>query len=108
MDPKTRRMPDDEETAPVEDLPGFVKGLADPITRRPDGYYWQAPDGRQEFGPFGSYEEAWADMHAGDPDAPEPGETVQEAESEIGMADWIDPETGEPAEGQAPPHLDAD
>jgi len=31
-------------------------------------------------------------------EAPEPGETLQEAEAEIGMSDWIDPETGEPAE----------
>jgi hypothetical protein len=32
-------------------------------------------------------------------------ETIQELEREIGIADWIDPETGEPAEGQSPPHL---
>jgi hypothetical protein len=31
------------------------------------------------------------------------GESLEEAESEIGMADWIDPETGEPAE-DLPPH----
>ena len=28
------------------------------------------------------------------------------AESELGIPDWIDPETGEPAEGLSPPHLD--
>lgn len=33
-------------------------------------------------------------------------ETLPELEREIGMADWIDPLTGEPAEGQSPPHLD--
>jgi hypothetical protein len=32
-------------------------------------------------------------------------ETLPELEREIGIADWIDPETGEPAEGQSPPHL---
>lgn len=84
------------------------EGPADAITLRPDGYYWRAPDGRQEFGPFESHEAAWADLHASDADAPEPGETLREAESEIGVADWIDPETGEPAEGQSPPHLDPD
>lgn len=35
-------------------------------------------------------------------------ETLPEMEREIGMADWLDPETGEPAEGLSPPHLDAD
>ena len=34
-----------------------------------------------------------------------PAESLEEAESELGMNDWIDPETGEPAEGQSPPHL---
>lgn len=33
-------------------------------------------------------------------------ETLPELEREIGMADWIDPQTGEPAEGQSPPHLE--
>jgi hypothetical protein len=28
----------------------------------------------------------------------EPGETVEEAEDEIGISDWIDPDTGEPVE----------
>jgi len=26
----------------------------------------------------------------------EPGETVEEAEDEIGISDWIDPDTGDP------------
>ena len=38
-------------------------------------------------------------------DAIAPAESLEEAESELGMNDWIDPETGEPAEGQSPPHL---
>jgi hypothetical protein len=28
----------------------------------------------------------------------EPGESAEEAKAEIGIADWNDPETGEPAE----------
>lgn len=35
-------------------------------------------------------------------------ETLPELEREVGIADWIDPETGEPAEGQCPPHLEAE
>jgi hypothetical protein len=38
-------------------------------------------------------------------DAIAPDESLEEAESEIGINEWIDPETGEPAEGQSPPHL---
>ena len=33
-------------------------------------------------------------------------ETLPEMERAIGMADWIDPQTGEPAEGHSPPHLE--
>ncbi len=79
-----------------------------PLLERPDGWYWIAPDGRQQFGPFASAAEARADRDRYDEAAPTPGETLEEAEQEIGIADWIDPETGEPAEGQSPPHLDAD
>ena len=76
------------------------------IMARPDGYYWQDADGKQEFGPFESLELALADIEATDEQTPGPGETLQEAEDEIGIADWIDPETGEPAEGQSRPRLD--
>ena len=33
-------------------------------------------------------------------------EALHEVETEIGIATWLDPETGEPAEGACPPHLD--
>lgn len=41
-----------------------------------------------------------------DEEGPEPGESLREAEAEIGINEWIDSETGEPAEGQSPPHLE--
>jgi len=76
------------------------------VVSRPDGYHWIAPDGRQEFGPFESVQEAVADMEdAAQEGEPAPGETLQEAEDEVGVSGWIDPETGELAEGQSPPHL---
>lgn len=81
-------------------------GGLESIISRPDGYYWQAPDGRQEFGPFETKELALTDMYAADEEAPEPGESLQEAEDEIGIADWIDPDTGEPAEGQSRPRIE--
>jgi hypothetical protein len=78
----------------------------DAIVERPDGYYWVGPDGDAEFGPFGTRLDARADRDRYNEEAPAEGETVQEAEREIGIADWIDAETGEPAEGQSPPHLE--
>lgn len=79
--------------------------VALPILDRPDGYYWQAPDGRQEFGPFETYDLACADRDGCDEQGSSTSETLQEVESEAGIADWIDAETGELAEGQSPPHL---
>lgn len=75
------------------------------IVERPDGYYWVADDGGAEVGPFESYELAEADRDGAGTEAPEPGETLGEAEDEIGINDWLDRETGEPAEGHSPPHL---
>ena len=81
-------------------------GGSSEIVQHPDGYYWVGPDGDQEFGPFESRGEALADRDRYSEEAPSEGETVQEAEREIGIADWIDAETGAPAEGQSPPHLE--
>lgn len=42
------------------------------------------------------------------PILPEPSaseDPLSAAENEIGINDWLDQDTGEPAEGQAPPHL---
>jgi hypothetical protein len=72
------------------------------IVERPDGFYWVADDGRQEIGPFPSFSEAERDMSTALQADAGPGETLAEAESELGIADWIDPETGLPAEEQRP------
>ena len=75
------------------------------IVARPDGYHWIAPDGRQEFGPFETLQLARSDMDGAYEAEPVAAETLEEVEREVGVSDWIDPETGEPAEGQSPPHL---
>ena len=41
-------------------------------------------------------------MQAPEDGSYEPGETLAEAEDEIGISDWIDPDTGEPAEESIP------
>ena len=71
------------------------------VIERPDGFYWQAKDNGREYGPFATLLEAVQSMQADDR-APEPGETLTEAEAEIGIADFVDPETGEPAEESRP------
>lgn len=78
------------------------------IVLRPDGYHWISLDGQQEFGPFETWEAAAAALQTDDELAPAVGESLAEAESEIGVADWIDPTTGEPGEGACPPHVDED
>ena len=91
-------------TAPVDEVAADLDDGSEEVLviSRPDGYYWVAPDG-QEIGPFDSRELAQADVPSADADTPEPGESLQEAEDEIGISDWIDPDTGEPAEGQSSP-----
>ena len=85
---------------PVETLLGPAPDAR--IISRPDGYHWLTIDGKREIGPFTTYEEAEFDMRADEHSEVEPEETLTEAESEIGIADWIDPETGNPAEEQRP------
>ena len=74
------------------------------IIERPGGFYWQSKDSGEEFGPFPRLAEAVEDMEYADTMI-EAGESLQEAESEIGIADWIDPETGQPAE-ESVPHIE--
>ena len=88
-----------------------TKGLPATLERphvfeRPDGFYWQLAPGEREYGPFVSLVEAEMDMECADVDAAA-AQLLQEAEGEIGIADWIDPETGQPAEDSIP-HLKDD
>ncbi len=93
---------------PEEDLPLPDAELGDPrdemlrrIVERPDGLHWVSADGHQEFGPYATVEEALAAMSAESEEEPEPGETLAEVEQELGIADWLDPDTGAPAEETA-------
>jgi hypothetical protein len=84
----------------VPELPPDVD--ASRLVERPDGFYWRHADSGELVGPFPTLLDAVNDMTY-DPEAElAPGETLEEAESEIGMSDWVDPETGEPAEEQVP------
>lgn len=80
---------------------GFDRSL---IIERPDGFYWRSAGDGREYGPFATRGEAADDMEFAEADAGDI-ETLVEAESEIGIADWIDPETGELAE-ESIPHIE--
>jgi hypothetical protein len=72
------------------------------VIERPDGFYWQSRDGGKESGPFATLVEATEDMqYSADSDF-EPGESVEQAEAEIGISEWVDPDTGELAEELTP------
>jgi hypothetical protein len=72
------------------------------IVERPDGVYWQDKESGREYGPFATLLEAVQDMELGGDRNLEPGETLAEAENEIGMSDFMDAETGAPAEDGVP------
>lgn len=74
------------------------------VVERPDGFYWQDKGTEDLYGPFATLLQAVQDMQNHDGNGYAEGETLAEAESEIGMSDWIDPETGRPAE-DTPTHL---
>jgi hypothetical protein len=68
------------------------------VVERPDGFYWQSRDSGREYGPFATLREAVQDMELSSEETLEEGETLAEAEEELGISGWIDPATGELAE----------
>jgi hypothetical protein len=72
------------------------------LIERPDGYYWQNKLTEKLYGPFATLIEAMEDTQYQEDSDYEEGASLHEAEAEIGIADWIDPDTGELAEGSAP------
>jgi len=83
---------------PIEEQPTGGR-----VVKRPDGYYWEAK-GIEARGPFATRAEAEADLLAGGTTTPEfdDEDSLQDAESEIGISNWIDPDTGGPAEDNVP------
>jgi hypothetical protein len=65
------------------------------IIERPDGFYWQSKETGEESGPFASLSDAVDDLEFNadlEVDAPD---TLEEAEADLGVEGYIDPETGE-------------
>lgn len=67
------------------------------IIELPDGFFWMDRSG-ERFGPFATLLEAIQDMEYNADSGYEPAETLEEAEQELGLADWVDADTGELAE----------
>lgn len=77
------------------------------VIERPDGFYWQDKSDGKMYGPFRTLLAATQDMQNEDEDGEfEEGESLEEAESEIGITGWIDPDTGEPASETSPRYSD--
>lgn len=68
------------------------------IIERPDGFYWQDKITEETCGPFPTMMAAIQDMQNHGDTGYGVVESLSEAEAEIGISDWIDPDTGEPAE----------
>jgi hypothetical protein len=63
------------------------KADAERVVARPDGYYWVADDGRQEFGPFQTAAQALAAAREAIEVALAEEQLLQQAEDDIGVAD---------------------
>lgn len=88
---------EESEDVPAAELP---RGR---VVKRPDGFYWVSAKAGEENGPFASRADAEEHMlSGGDNAASEDPEALHEAESELGISEWIDPDSGEPAEDFVP------
>jgi hypothetical protein len=73
------------------------------IVERADGFYWLSRETGAEYGPFASAEEALEDMQFdAESDEVDSDETLEEAEAEIGLSGWVDPDTGDLGESWTP------
>ena len=74
----------------------------DRVVVRPDGYYWVADDGEQEFGPYPTAAQALAAAGEAIETKVEEGQALLDAEAEIGVAERQDHDIVEVDE-QVPP-----
>ena len=82
------------ETAPEDDRIQFIE--------RPNGVFWRTASNATEYGPFATLAEATADAEGREDPTFQATDSVAEAEAEAGISEWIDPDTGVPAEESVP------
>jgi hypothetical protein len=68
------------------------------VIEKSDGFYWQDIFAEKKYGPFLTRFDAVQDMLEQDENAEEDDESLDAAEDEIGISDWVDQDTGELAE----------
>ncbi len=90
----TKRRKKSAEAPPADDRIQFIE--------RPNGVYWRSRASTVENGPFSSLAEATADAEGREDPTFQATDSVAEAEAEAGISEWIDPETGVPAEESVP------
>ena len=85
-------------------VPGTAAELEDVrVIERPDGFWVQPLAGGIESGPFATLVEAIESYRASSEEEDfETGDTLAEMEAQVGVADWIDPDTSAPAEDRVP------
>src|SRR5262245_39690786 len=82
------------DAAPPDDRIQFIE--------RPNGVFWRTASGSTEYGPFATLAEATADAEGREDPTFQATDSVAEAEAEVGISEWIDPDTGAPAEESGP------
>lgn len=96
MTPKNRMQP------PPDELPDDDSAEDDRLLRireRPDGYHWVDVEGRQEFGPFDSVEDALADMEGASEESIEQADLDEAAEQGIDIDSQVDRRDEDDPEG---------
>lgn len=101
---RTRNQPQPQRLRAAPEVAAELEGVR--VIERPDGFWLQPAAGGPEIGPYATLVEAIEDYRtAEEEDDLESEDTLAEVEAQLGVADWIDPETSAPAEDGVP-HLE--
>lgn len=74
----------------IPEAPTGEPGVETSLAEHPDGWYWLAPDGRQQFGPFETYEGARADRGRGSEQALDEPEALDQAEEALRSSESVE------------------
>ena len=97
---RNRSQPQPHPPQAIPDTAAELEGVR--VIERPDGFWVQPAAGGHEFGPYATLVEAIESHRTEDEEELEPGGTLAEVEADLGVSDWIDPETSAPAEDRVP------
>jgi hypothetical protein len=101
-----KRKPGKAPGTPTPQMPerrGAPDVDSDRVVARPDGYYWVADGGEQEFGPFPTAAQALAAAEEAADSALRQAQALRDVEAELDVPDRLDRDVVEPDEqtGQA-------